>query len=107
MKVRADIATLIREGHTNTSIAARLHCHESTVAEARRALRYPPADRLTRLYAEAVPTGRTVAPVGAPPVPRPAGRQPEPPPCRTQRSRLIPAPHARAPHPKPHRKAHR
>ncbi|MFC5202791.1 helix-turn-helix domain-containing protein [Streptomyces kaempferi] len=64
MKVRADIATLIREGHTNTSIAARLHCHESTVAEARRALRYPPADRLTRLYAEAVPTGRTVAPVG-------------------------------------------
>ncbi|WP_042174494.1 helix-turn-helix domain-containing protein [Streptomyces sp. NBRC 110035] len=58
MKIRADIATLIREGHTNTSIARRLHCDPSTVARARRALRYPPADHLGRLYAEAVPTGR-------------------------------------------------
>jgi hypothetical protein len=64
MKVRADIATLIRDGHTNASIAHRLHCDPSTVANARRALRFPPADRLARLYAEAVPTGRTVAPVG-------------------------------------------
>jgi hypothetical protein len=58
MKVRADIAALIREGHTNASIAHRLGCHATTVARAREALRYPPADRLSRLYAEAVPTGQ-------------------------------------------------
>ena len=58
MKVRADIAALIREGHTNTSIARRLHCDPSTVARARRALQLPPADKLSRLYAEAIPTGR-------------------------------------------------
>jgi len=58
MKVRADIAALIREGHTNASIARRLYCDPSTVANARRALRMPPADHLGRLYAEAVPTGR-------------------------------------------------
>ena len=58
MKVRADIAALIREGHTNASIAHRLGCDPSTVATARRALRYPPADQLSRLYLEAVPTGR-------------------------------------------------
>jgi hypothetical protein len=61
MKIRADIAALIREGHTNASIAHRLHCHPDTVARARRALRYPPADVLGRLYAEAVPTGRVKA----------------------------------------------
>ncbi|MFL4947533.1 helix-turn-helix domain-containing protein [Streptomyces sp. MMS24-I31] len=58
MKVRADIAALIREGHTNASIAHRLGCDPSTVARARQALRLPPADRLGRLYAEAIPTGR-------------------------------------------------
>ncbi|WP_055570125.1 hypothetical protein [Streptomyces atriruber] len=58
MKVRADIVALIREGHTNASIAHRLHCDASTVASARRALRLPPADQLGRLYAEAAPTGR-------------------------------------------------
>jgi hypothetical protein len=58
MKVRADIAALIREGHTNASIARRLHCDPSTVARARQALRLPPADKLGRLYAEALPTGR-------------------------------------------------
>lgn len=58
MKIRADIADLIRDGHTNASIAARLHCDRATVAAARRALRLPPADLLGRLYAEAVPTGR-------------------------------------------------
>lgn len=61
MKIRADIAGLIREGHTNTSIANRLGCDRSTVAAARVALRLPPADRLARLYAEAIPTGRTGA----------------------------------------------
>lgn len=64
MRVRADIAALIREGHTNAHIAFRLRCDESTVGNARRALRYPPADRLGRLYAEAVPTGRVTAPTG-------------------------------------------
>jgi len=58
MKVRADIAALIRAGHTNTSIAHRLNCDRTTVANARRALRYPPADQLSRLYREAIPTGR-------------------------------------------------
>lgn len=58
MKVRADIAALVREGHTNASIAQRLDCDPSTVARVRRALRLPPADRLGRLYLEAVPTGR-------------------------------------------------
>lgn len=64
MKVRADIAALIRAGHTNVSIAHRLNCHATTVARAREALRLPPADRLGRLYAEAVPTGRVAAPTG-------------------------------------------
>lgn len=58
MKVRADIAAQIREGHTNASIAHRLGCDRSTVAKARQALRMPPADQLSRLYLEAVPTGR-------------------------------------------------
>lgn len=61
MKVRADIAALIREGHTDTSIAHRLNCRRETVGNARRALRLPPADRLGRLYAEAVPTGRVLS----------------------------------------------
>ncbi|MFE9736157.1 helix-turn-helix domain-containing protein [Streptomyces sp. NPDC005863] len=58
MKIRADIAALIRQGHTNASIARRVHCDANTVARARAALRLPPADMLGRLYAEAVPTGR-------------------------------------------------
>lgn len=58
MKVRADIAALIREGHTDASIAHRLGCGRGTVWEVRRALRLPPADALGRLYAEAVPTGQ-------------------------------------------------
>lgn len=58
MKVRADIAALIREGHSDSSIALRLGCGRSTVWETRRALRLPPADALGRLYAEAAPTGQ-------------------------------------------------
>ncbi|MFE7106594.1 helix-turn-helix domain-containing protein [Streptomyces sp. NPDC057575] len=60
MKVRADIAGLIREGHTNASIAHRLGCDPATVARARQALHLPPADRLGRLLAEAAPTGRVL-----------------------------------------------
>lgn len=73
MKVRADIAALIREGHTNDSIALRLGCHRDTVANARRALRLPPADKLGRLYAEAVPSGRVMKPAG--PLPLSPARQ--------------------------------
>lgn len=58
MKIRADIAALIREGHTDASIAHRLGCSRTTVWEARRALRLPPCRVLGRLYAEAVPTGQ-------------------------------------------------
>lgn len=61
MKVRADIAALIRQGHTNASIAHRLGCDPATVARARQVLRLPPADRLGRLYAEALPTGRVLS----------------------------------------------
>lgn len=57
MKIRADIAALIRAGHTNASIAKRLHCGPSTVANTRRALRLPATDALSRLYAEAHPRG--------------------------------------------------
>lgn len=83
MKVRADIAALIREGHTNASIAHRLHCGRSTVADARRVLRMPPADKLGRLYAEAVPTGRAMAPAG--PLPLSPAQQ------RANRERLLAA----------------
>lgn len=58
MKIRADIAELIRAGHTDANIAHQLGCHRTTAARARRALRYPPAQELSRLYAEAIPTGR-------------------------------------------------
>ncbi|MET7788101.1 helix-turn-helix domain-containing protein [Streptomyces sp900116325] len=61
MKVRADIAALIREGHTDESIAHRLGCHRDTVRCARRALRLPPADKLGRMYAEAWPTERVLS----------------------------------------------
>ncbi|MEU1088905.1 helix-turn-helix domain-containing protein [Streptomyces sp. NPDC005892] len=60
MKIRADIADLIREGHTNASIAHRLRCAPSTVGRVREALQLPPADRLGRLYAEALPTGKVL-----------------------------------------------
>lgn len=57
MKIRTDIADLIRAGHTNASIAKRLHCDRGTVARTRRALQLPAADALSRLYAEAHPRG--------------------------------------------------
>lgn len=57
MKIRADIADLIRAGHTDRSIAYRIGCHSSTVAKARQALQLPERNALNRLYAEAHPTG--------------------------------------------------
>jgi hypothetical protein len=58
VKVRADIAALIRRGHTDSYIASQAGCHRTTVARARRALHIPPAQILGHLYAEAAPTGR-------------------------------------------------
>jgi hypothetical protein len=58
MRVRADIAALIRRGHTDSYIAGMAGCHRTTVARARRALRIPPAQILGHVYAEAAPTGR-------------------------------------------------
>lgn len=58
MKVRADIAALVRAGHSDASIAHRLGCGRSAANRVRRALRLPAADALTRLYAEEAPTGQ-------------------------------------------------
>lgn len=58
MKIRADIAALVRAGHSDASIARRLRCGRGTANRVRHALRLPPADNLSRLYAEAVPTGQ-------------------------------------------------
>lgn len=55
MKIRADIAGLIRAGHTDQRIARQLGCARSTVNRVRRALRLPPGDALERLYAEEAP----------------------------------------------------
>jgi hypothetical protein len=58
VKVRADIAALLKEGHTDASIARRLGCRRSTVNRARTALNLPPSGPLYRLYAEELPTGQ-------------------------------------------------
>lgn len=57
MRIRADIAELLRVGHSDTHIAYRLGCHRNTVHRARLALRLPPSKPLGRLYAEELPTG--------------------------------------------------
>ena len=53
MKIRDDIAALVRAGHSDASIALRLGCGRGTANETRRAL-----SSLDRLYAEAAPTGQ-------------------------------------------------
>lgn len=58
MRVRADIAALVRAGHSDASIARRLGCGRSAANRVRRALRLPAADALGRLYAEEAPTGQ-------------------------------------------------
>lgn len=58
MTVRADIAVLLRAGHSDISIARRAGCSRSTVTRARTALGLPPVETLRRIYAEAEPTGR-------------------------------------------------
>lgn len=64
MKVRTDVAELLRQGFNNTEIAEQTGLHKRTIGEARRRLGLPNATRrrkptnLERLYLEAVPTGR-------------------------------------------------
>lgn len=85
MKIRADIAALIRQGHTDAYIANHTGCHRTTAARARRTLGYPPAHHLTRIYAEAIPTGRVKDY-------RPDGRMPtSPAQQRANRERLMAA----------------
>lgn len=57
MKVRADIAELIHEGHSDASIAHRLGCHRATVNRARQDLIRLRTDK-ERLLSEELPTGR-------------------------------------------------
>lgn len=57
MKIRADIAALIRAGHSDTHIAHRLGCHRATVHRARQALRQRTQRTLEHLYAEELPAG--------------------------------------------------
>lgn len=57
MRIRTDIAELLRAGHSDTHIAHCVGCHRSTVQRARQALRLPPSKPLGRLYAEELPTG--------------------------------------------------
>jgi IS30 family transposase len=60
VKVRADIAALIQQNHTDDYIARRLGCHRATVNRARNILRRALVDQSTveRLYAEELPTGQ-------------------------------------------------
>lgn len=57
MRIRPEIAALIRDGHTDASIARRLHCRRSTVFYTRKALQLPNAQGLARMYAEGFPDG--------------------------------------------------
>lgn len=52
MRVRADIAALVRAGRTDASIARLLGCDRSTVGKVRRALRIPPAGTQKRVLAD-------------------------------------------------------
>ena len=66
MKIRADIAALIRAGHSDASVAARLGCGRTTVSRVRRALHMPGVDDRERLNREArpVPWAATKPPGG-------------------------------------------
>jgi len=58
VKAPVGIDELLRAGHSDTRIAHELGCHRSTVNRHRHALQLPQSDRLGRIYAEALPTGR-------------------------------------------------
>jgi hypothetical protein len=55
MKIRDDIADLIRAGHTDTRIAHELGCDRTTVHRTRQALGIPSVRVLDRLTAEEAP----------------------------------------------------
>jgi uncharacterized protein (DUF433 family) len=55
MKIRDDIADLIRAGHTDTRIAHEVGCDRTTVHRTRQALRIPSVRVLDRLRAEEAP----------------------------------------------------
>lgn len=63
MRIRTDIAELLRQGLNNAAIAEQVGVHHSTVARARQALRVPNAPRrprltqMDRLLLESLPTG--------------------------------------------------
>lgn len=58
MKIRADIAALIRAGRTDVEIVNELGYHRSTVYRARRALIDASLKASARIFAEELPTGR-------------------------------------------------
>lgn len=71
MKIRADIAEMVRAGHSDTHIAHCLGCHRSTANRVRQALRAAPVRPDERLYAEELPTGRVREYGPVPRAPRP------------------------------------
>jgi hypothetical protein len=92
MKIRSDVAELLRQGFNNTEIAEQTGLHKRTIAQARHRLGIPNAKRrrkptsLERLYLEAVPTGRVKD------WKPPAGRMPlSPDQQRANRERLLAA----------------
>lgn len=58
MRVRADIAALVRDGRSDASIARQLGCDRSTVGRVRRALRIPPAGTQRRVCVDEVTARR-------------------------------------------------
>lgn len=64
MKIRPDVAELLRQGFNNSEIARKTGTDRKTVARARDRLHIPnaaarrPSTPKERLFAEAIPTGR-------------------------------------------------
>ncbi|MEK9524064.1 helix-turn-helix domain-containing protein [Streptomyces venezuelae] len=56
MKIRPDIAALVRDGHSDASIALRLRCDRSTVGKTRRALTKATARQVDEYRPERMPT---------------------------------------------------
>lgn len=56
MRIRADIAVLVRDGHSDASIALRLRCDRSTVGKTRRALTNADARRVDEYRPQRMPT---------------------------------------------------
>ncbi|MFE0647451.1 helix-turn-helix domain-containing protein [Streptomyces sp. NPDC059534] len=56
MKIRPDIAALVRDGHSDASIALRLGCDRSTVGKTRRALSQAAARRIDECQPRRMPT---------------------------------------------------